>query len=121
MTLREENGVVALEAVVEDELSVHMVMERCDGGDLFDCISACDSLVEDDARRLFRWVGDGLTAELGQRQACFSRILLWWAGAGINAGLRRGQRSAVKVQQCLGFESHCCFFWLLIREREEAL
>ena len=54
MVLRDDEGVVALEAVFEDELNVHMVMESCNGGDLFDCISACDSLVEDDARRLFR-------------------------------------------------------------------
>ena len=40
MVLRDDEGVV--------------VMESCNGGDLFDCISACDSLVEDDARRLFR-------------------------------------------------------------------
>ena len=57
MMLRDDEGVVSLEAVLEDELNVHMVMESCNGGDLFDCISACDSLVEDDARRLFRWVG----------------------------------------------------------------
>ncbi|GJP30285.1 hypothetical protein CLOM_g448 [Closterium sp. NIES-68] len=49
-------GVVQLRAVFEDERAVHLVMELCDGGELFDEIVRRGRLSERDAAQVFRQI-----------------------------------------------------------------
>ena len=50
--------IVEAQAVYEDEKSVHVDMELCMGGDLFDLLSRQDHLAEPEACRLFRFGPD---------------------------------------------------------------
>lgn len=46
-------NVAALVATYEDESSVHLVLELCEGGELFERIAAAGSLTERQAARYF--------------------------------------------------------------------
>lgn len=53
-------GVVQLHAVFEDTRSVHLIMDLCEGGELFDEVVRRGSLPEKDAARLFRQIVSGV-------------------------------------------------------------
>ena len=46
--------ITSLSAVYEDEECVHLVMEHCRGGDLFERLATCSYLPESEARGIFR-------------------------------------------------------------------
>lgn len=53
--------VVQLASVHEDEACVHMVMDLCDGGDLFDLVSQAGRLPESFSADVFRQVADAVS------------------------------------------------------------
>ncbi|GJP36822.1 hypothetical protein CLOM_g21295 [Closterium sp. NIES-68] len=53
-------GVVQLRGVFEDEDSVHLVMDLCDGGELFDEVVRCGRLSERDAATVFAQIASAV-------------------------------------------------------------